>query len=71
MTLQWLIRIDATPESVNRAAYCIGWSSGLKCFEVKTFLSTSVLNVFILSKIIIALHLLKIDKLVNKLEGNL
>ena len=63
--------IEATPHKVNKAACYIGCSSGLKCFEVSTFLSIKVFNEFILSKMTIALHLLNIERFVIREDGNL
>jgi len=49
----------------------MGCSPGTKCLDVITDLSTKFLKLFILSKIIIALHCEKIDSSDMKFGGNL
>lgn len=40
---QWFVTMVETPQSENRITCYKGYSLGIKCFEVSTFLSISVL----------------------------
>jgi hypothetical protein len=68
---QWFVNIEFTPQSENNAASYMGCSPGTKCLDVITDLSTKFLKLFILSKIIIALHCEKIESSDMKFGGNL
>ena len=68
---QWFVNIEFTPHSENSAASYIGCSLGTKCLDVITDLSTKFLKLFILSKIIIALHYENIESSEMKFGGNL
>lgn len=66
-----MITIELTSHKVKSAACCIGYSSGLKCLDVSMLRSIKVLYEFILSKMTMALHLLKMERSEISDEGNL
>jgi hypothetical protein len=43
LTVQWFVRTVLTPLSEKSTASCFGYSDGMKCLDVMTVRSTSVL----------------------------